>query len=90
MKITKREYTKQMNDLTSRRTITANYVQKLIDNIENLNRPLTDDECTKLNRLHDKVAAFDQDIKALDSRWNTRNWTAGDWASYELVTSNID
>lgn len=90
MKLTKREYTKQMSDLTFRRNVTANYVQKLIDNIENLNRPLTDEEVTKINRLHDKVYDLEQEMHGLERRWDTRNWTAGDWASYELVAANID
>lgn len=90
MKITKREYTKQMNDLTSRKTITANYVQKLIDNIDNLNRPLTEDEGTKLNRLHDKVADLSQQIKDLEDRWNRRNWTGSDYNTYALIAQNID
>jgi len=29
-------------------------------------------------------------MKDLDRRWNTRNWTFGDWASYELIAQNID
>ena len=60
MSITKREYTKQMTDLTTRKNITASYIQKIIDNIELLNRPLTEDETAKLNRPHDQVAGLEQ------------------------------
>lgn len=90
MRITKREYTKQMTDLTFRRNVTANYLNKVIDNSQSIGRIVTDDEVAKINRLHDKVADLDQQIKDLDDRWNTRNWTASDWARHALVTSNID
>lgn len=90
MKLTKREYTKQMNDLTARRNITVNYLNKVIDNIQYVGRVLTDDEVTKINRLHDKVTEFDQQIKDLNGQWERRNWTYSDYASYELIQQNID
>jgi hypothetical protein len=90
MKLTKREYTKQMTDLTTRRNITANYLNKIIDNIQYIGRVVTEEEVTKINRLHDKVAEFDQAMRDLDRRWETRNWTAGDWSSHALVAANID
>ena len=90
MKLTKREYTKQMNDLTSRKNTVANYVQKIIDNIETLDRPLTEDEVTKINRLHDKVYSLQQAIEALDFAWQTRSYNSADWITHSLIAQNID
>lgn len=83
MTITKREYTKQMNDLTTRKNILEAYIAKIIDNemVEKYDG---------LNAKHDKVWKLEQDIKALENRWNTRNWTANDWNSHALVAQNID
>src|SRR5262245_48352787 len=73
MKLTKRQYTKEMTDLTHRRNITANYLNKVIDNIQYIGRVVTDEEVAKINRLHDKVENLDQQIKDLDDRWARRN-----------------
>lgn len=83
MKITKREYTKQMNELTSRKAILEAYIAKIIDNemVEKYDG---------LNAKHDKVAKLEQDIKDLEWRWDTRNWNGSDWNSWSLVAQNID
>lgn len=83
MKITKREYTKQMNELTTALVALEADIARIIDNEIVA-------EFDGLNAKHDQVWEMEQAIKALESRWNTRNWTGGDWSSYELVTSNID
>lgn len=83
MKITKREYTKQMNDLTTRKAAVEAMVAKIIDTEWTEKYP-------KLNAMHDRVWKLEQAIKDLESRWDTRNWTAGDWASHSLVAQNID
>ena len=89
-KLTKREYTKQMDVLVFQKGVAAGYVQKLIDNIENLNRPLTIEEGDKINALHDKVYDLQQKIEQLDFAFSTRNWNSSDWTLRDLITSNID
>jgi len=42
------------------------------------------------NHLHDAVDRVDAAIRAQQGAWNTRNWTASDWSSWDLVTSNVD
>ena len=43
-----------------------------------------------INKLHDAIADEERELKHLESRWNTRNWTGSDWNSYALVAANID
>lgn len=43
------------------------------------------------NELHDLID-FDlpAQIRRIESRYDTRNWTAADYTSYNLMVSNID
>ncbi len=43
-----------------------------------------------INDLHDAEWAIQDALRALESRWTTRNWTQADWDEYELVLDNID
>lgn len=87
-KLTKREYTKQMNELTS---LKADFELAIAIRIANIgDRKVSIEEGDSINDMHDKVADLERDIRHLESRWDTRNWTAGEWASYDLITSNID
>ena len=83
MKITKREYTKQMTDLTFRKATLDAMIAKIIDTgwVEKYD---------KLNGMHDRSYRLEQAIKDLDRTWQRRNWTAGDYASYALIAQNID
>ncbi len=88
MKLTKREYTKQTNELTA---LIADFNLAIAIRIAKIgDRQVSIDEGDSINAMHDKVAELEQAIKDMERRWNTRNWTAGDWASYELVAANID
>ncbi len=42
------------------------------------------------NDLHDQRYDKEQELKRLESSWGTRNWTAADWSSWDLVASNRD
>lgn len=88
MKLTKREHTKQMNDLTAHKELVEKNIALIIDN-----------ELTHLydglNAAHDKVYEIQQAIETLDFAWRTRNWNSSDWNSSDwtirdLITSNID
>jgi hypothetical protein len=83
MKITKREYTKQMNELTDALTALETDIARIIDNEIVA-------EFDGLNAKHDKVWEMEQAIKDIERAFTTRNWTCGDWASYSLVAQNID
>jgi len=88
MKITKRQYTKEMNELVSLKAITELEIENRIAAIGDQQASM--DEIDSINAMHDKVSELEQAMKDLDRRWNTRNWTFGDWASYELIAQNID
>jgi len=45
---------------------------------------------TDPNAIYDEEYAAEQKIRSLERERDTRNWTSADWASYDLVTSNID
>lgn len=88
MKITKREYTKQMNDLTA---LIASFELAIAFRIAEIgDRKISIEEGDSINDMHDKVWELKQDTKALESRWNTRNWTGSDWNTYALIAQNID
>jgi hypothetical protein len=42
------------------------------------------------NDLHDLQYDTEEELKHLEFAWDTRNWTASDWNSWDLITSNID
>lgn len=88
MKLTKREYTKQMNELVSLKASVQIEIDFRIAAIGD--RQISINEADSINDMHDKVSELEQSIKDLDSRWNTRNWTYADWTCYELASQNID
>lgn len=82
-KLTKREYTKQMNALIAHKEIIEKNIALIIDN-----------ELTHLydglNAAHDKVYEIQQMIEQLDFAYRTRNWNSQDWALQSLIAQNID
>lgn len=44
----------------------------------------------KWNTLEDNISILNDELRSLENRWNTRNWTEQDWAQYSLVCNNID
>lgn len=43
------------------------------------------------NHLHNLIDyELPRKIRDCESKFETRNWTAGDWTTYGLITSNID
>lgn len=83
MKLTKREYTKQMTDLTTRKASVDRMIAKIIDTNWT-------EKFDKLNKMHDRSAALAQQIKDLEDRWERRNWTGGDYNTHALIVQNID
>jgi len=53
-------------------------------------RSWTVDEFATVNALRDCIDAIPGAIQALDFAYRTRNWTASDFTTRDLVTSNID
>jgi hypothetical protein len=88
MKITKREYTKQMNELTSLIASTNLAIDFTMVKIGV--RQFTNDEAENINGLYDKIAEYERAIKDLDDRWQRRNWTGNDYSTYALIVQNID
>lgn len=90
-KITKSQYTKRMNALLAKKALAESEVEIMCQLFENHSGDAISLELTDwANGFHDAVWNIDQEIKALDFEWNTRNFTGSDWNSYELVASNID
>ena len=89
VKITKRQYTLEMTRLTDKRTellkeeelLTARY-----DACEDLSEA----EYNRFDEITDAVYDLSQEINRLEDRWTTRNWTAAEWNSYDLMAANID
>jgi len=46
--------------------------------------------CEEWNAASDLIYDCEVAIRSMQSEKVTRNWTAADWSSWELVTSNID
>ena len=44
----------------------------------------------RLNSLADKANDLRTEMRDLESQWQTRHWTAAEWTSWDLITSNID
>lgn len=42
------------------------------------------------NTLEDSIYILQEELKDLENRWETKNWTTSDWMEYDLVRNNID
>ena len=42
------------------------------------------------NDLHDLKDDLEDELDTIESQWRTRNWSAADWTSYNLMANNID
>jgi len=42
------------------------------------------------NQLDSAAWETEQEIRALDFEWDTRDWTSSDWYQWELVNNNCD
>lgn len=82
-KLTKREYTRRMAELTAHKELIEQNIALIIDN-ELIH--LYDG----LNAAHDKVYEIQQAIEQLDFAYRTRNWNSSDWAMNNLILQNID
>ena len=75
--MTKRTYTKQMNDLQA--ALDANQIAQ--------NAPMTDAE---YNALYDAEYAILEAIQSLEWDWTHRNTTQAEYNTLNLVCQNID
>jgi len=79
-KLTKRQYTKMRSELEAK--------------IIGIQSQTNDSEATRTSEewdaLYDAEYNLEQEIKDLDHKYQTRNWTTADWSSYDLVCRNID
>lgn len=83
--ITKKQYEKKMKYLK--------WLQELNScRIAEWHKSLKDipDKAQNKNYLYDREYALEKLIERLNHRWATRNWTASDWNTNDLMTSNID
>lgn len=88
MKLTKREYTKQMNELTG---LIADFSLAIAFRLAKIgDRQVSMDEADSINDMHDKVSEYEQQIKDLEGRWSRRNWTGSDYNTAALIARNID
>jgi hypothetical protein len=78
--ITKREYNKRMADLERRAADNSTKQKELI----------ASEQYDGLRALYDEEYEIRDAIKGLQGEWDTRKWTASDWNSWDLITSNID
>lgn len=88
MKLTKRQYNKEMTELRSLRGDFGLAIATFHASIGY--RQWTADEADHSNMLQDKYDEFDQQIKDLEDRWQRRNWTGSDYNTYALIAQNID
>lgn len=44
----------------------------------------------RFSALYDEVKTLEDELSAIERRWNTRNWTHQDWAHWDLVSANVD
>ena len=92
-RITKREYNDRMNNLKDSLQIVTDMLehlqQKYSNNIQQYE--LDYSEAPEYwNNMHDLQYKIEEDINALESEWNTRDWTQQEWNEWELVSMNID
>ena len=84
-KITKKVYNKSRK-LFLQELETVESILELAKETDGMNFPDID----MWNDYHDREEFIQNAILDLDSKWETRNWTAGDWNSYFLITHNVD
>lgn len=84
-KLTKKEYTARKNEIVFK-------TEALFAKLEEAKR--TDGaslaEGEDWNDLHDQFADLIQASEDLEQEWDTRNWTASDWTSWNLIANNVD
>lgn len=51
---------------------------------------ITEELSNAWNAAHDKEWELEQERALIERRWVRRNWGAADYATYELVSANID
>ncbi|MGL5329293.1 MAG: hypothetical protein ACRDD7_08495 [Peptostreptococcaceae bacterium] len=92
-KITKKEYDFQMNNLKDSLQVVQDTLQHLKQKYENNIGQYEIDYSENVdywNDLHDLQYEIEKEIRLLDDKWDTRNWTQQDWNEHELVSMNID
>lgn len=78
--MTKKQYNQQKNVLLEKLESIRMEIEKMIES----------DQTNDVNDMYDKEYETETEIRFLDKAWETRNWTAAEWNTYELMTSNTD
>ncbi len=89
-KMTKRQYEAQTARLQVLRQQLCDQRDQAIKALEDLPALASFAYSEMLNHLHDAISEIENVIAGVEDEWSTRNWTRGDWASYELAAQNID
>lgn len=92
MKMTKKTYYAKANAVSQKIEQVQAELQEMSRKCDagEFELPLSDEICTKWNRLHDRKTDLEMDLEALHREYRTRNWTSYDWQQWNLVASNID
>lgn len=94
-KITKKQYQNRKTELLNKMQQTENKLTAVEQQIDDPNyTTLSDSEKILINsnweRLYDKLYDLKQNMQALESEWDRRNWTHSDYTQYNLIANNID
>ena len=85
LKITKKQYNARSRFLA----LALSTVQQILTEAKRTNGAnLVDIE--DWNEFHDQERGIEKAQDALEHEWDTRKWTAAEWSSWNLITSNID
>lgn len=90
--MTKKEYNTELKRLNESIELLKSIQEKYAAFAQNMENELhiRIEYGDKWNLLEDNISILNGEIRSLENRWSTRNWTSQDWASYSLVCSNID
>ena len=93
-KLTKRMYGLRLGSLTAQLDVLEAQEKVLDAEFEAFAKPVDPIVYEEFHkRYHANEALIwekKQEIEALHSEWRTRNWTASDWNTHELIANNCD
>lgn len=92
IKISKKEYNAEVKRVNEAIEVLKRVQEKqsqIAQNQEN-DLQIRDVAGDNWNTLEDSIYLLQEELKDLEHRWETRDWTTSEWMEYDLVSNNID
>lgn len=89
--MTRKEYNQRKAELTKQLATIRNILQRADESDGKCFCVESADRVRDIwNMYNDTESDIERKLSDLESDWETRNWTAADWQSWNLIAANVD